>query len=65
LTVKKLAEYELHAAECREMAARTSIPSHRQQLVTMAQTWEQLADIRRRKLLRLGKIEDDGADLTC
>ena len=63
--MKKLAEYELHAAECREMAARTSTPSHRQQLINMAETWDQLAETRRRKLLRLGKAEDDGIDLTC
>jgi hypothetical protein len=47
--VKKVEEYLQHAAECRDMA-RTASPSHRQQLQQMAETWEQLADARRRQL---------------
>ena len=59
--MKKLHEYLEHAAECREMA-RTAPPSHREQLTNMAETWEQLADSRKRKLEREGKSEDDGQD---
>jgi hypothetical protein len=47
--VKKVEEYLQHAAECRDMA-RTASPSHRQQLQQTAETWEQLADARRRQL---------------
>jgi hypothetical protein len=62
--VKMLEDYERHAAECRSMAKR-AVGLPREQLLNMAATWEQLADTRRRKLLRLGKTEDDGSDLNC
>jgi hypothetical protein len=52
--MKKLEDYEWHAAECRAMATR-AVGVRREQLLNMAATWEQLADTRRRKLLRLGK----------
>jgi len=55
--VKKLEEYLQHAAECREMA-RTARPTHRQQLEQMADTWEQLADARKRTLSRRIEAED-------
>jgi hypothetical protein len=51
IKMRKLEEYFQHAAECREMA-RTASPAHRQQLEQMAETWEQLAEARRRKLER-------------
>ena len=60
--LKKLEEYLMHAAECREMA-RTASPTHKAQLENMAETWEQLADARRRKLTARGLSADD--DLTC
>jgi len=44
--VKKIEQYLLHAAECREMA-RTAPSAHRQQLEQMAQTWDWLAETRR------------------
>ena len=47
--LKKLEEYVLHAAECREMA-RTASPAQRVQLENMASTWEQLAEARKKKL---------------
>jgi hypothetical protein len=57
--LKKLHEYLQHAAECRDMA-RTASPAHRQHLEQMAETWEQLADARKRKLEKHGKgLEDD------
>ena len=57
--LKKLHEYLQHAAEYRDMA-RTASPSHRQHLEQMAETWEQLADARKRKLEKHGKsLEDD------
>jgi hypothetical protein len=56
--VKKMQEYLQHAAECRDMA-RTAPPAHRQQLEQMAETWEQLADARKRQLEKQGKSDDD------
>jgi hypothetical protein len=58
--LKKLHEYLQHAAECRDMA-RTALPTHRQQLEQMAETWEQLANARKRQLDRQGRSEDDDA----
>lgn len=39
--------------------ARTASASHRDQLVQMAETWEQLAAARKRKMERDGKAEDE------
>ena len=55
--LKKVEEYLSHAAECRDMA-RTASPNHRQQLQQMAETWEQLADARRRQLHKRAAAED-------
>ena len=60
--MKKLHEYREHAARCREMA-RVASPSHRQQLEQMAQTWEQLAEARKRQLEKAGKSDDDEKSL--
>jgi len=57
--LNKLEDYRKHAAECREMA-RTALPSHRQQLVQMAETWEQLAIARKRQLERQGQTVRTG-----
>ena len=43
--VKKVEEYLEHASECRTLA-RAAPQAHRQQLEDMAQTWEQLAEVR-------------------
>ncbi|MGB6351082.1 MAG: hypothetical protein WBG10_13745 [Pseudolabrys sp.] len=56
--MRKLYEYREHANECRKMA-RTAIPSHRQQLEQMAETWEQLAEARLRQLRKEGKTAED------
>jgi hypothetical protein len=47
--VKKIDEYLQHAAECRQMA-QSAPPQHREQLLEMAKTWEQLAAARRRQM---------------
>jgi DNA-binding transcriptional MerR regulator len=47
--VKKVEEYLEHASECRTLA-RAAPHAHRQQLEDMAQTWEQLAEARKREL---------------
>jgi len=43
--LKKLEDYLKHAAECRTMA-RTAASTHQQQLIHMAETWEQLVEAR-------------------
>jgi hypothetical protein len=62
--LKKIREYQEHAAECREMA-RTAQSSHRQQLLAMADAWDGLAEARQRQLTKAGLTEaqDDGQDL--
>ena len=47
--MKKVEEYLGHASECRTLA-RAAPQAHRQQLEDMAQTWEQLAEARKREL---------------
>jgi hypothetical protein len=56
--MKKVREYLKHAEECREMA-RAAEPSHRQQLLSMADTWDQLAEVRRKQLVKDGKTDDE------
>jgi hypothetical protein len=41
--MKKAAEYRQHAEECRLLARRANGNSERKQLLTMADTWENLA----------------------
>ena len=47
----KVQEYLRHAEECRELAL-TAPPNQRRQLENMAITWEQLAEMRKRQLLK-------------
>ena len=49
--MKKIEEYMHHAHECREMM-KTAQPQHMAQLRQMAETWEELADTRRRQIER-------------
>ena len=55
--MRKLKEYLEHERACREMA-RNAQPAHRNQLIQMAETWEQLAEARKRQLAKEGKTED-------
>lgn len=50
--MRKISEYEQHAAECRQMAAKTSNPIHKKQLEEMADAWGMLARERKRQLLK-------------
>jgi hypothetical protein len=61
--LKKLHEYLQHAAECRDMA-RTASPAHRQHLEQMAETWEQLAEARKRKLEKHEQSPEDDYPIT-
>jgi hypothetical protein len=58
MPLKKINEYEQHAAECRRMA-RTAPPAHRVLLEQMAETWDQFAEARRRQLAKEDKAADD------
>ena len=48
--MRKVSEYERHAAECRVMASRTRNPFYKKQLEEMAEAWAMLARERRKQL---------------
>ena len=50
--MKKASEYRQHAAECRTLAARMDVGEHRDQLLKMAATWDQLAAERAQRAKR-------------
>jgi hypothetical protein len=41
--MRKVDEYNQHAAECRRLAKRMLLHDQRDQLLAMAETWERLA----------------------
>jgi hypothetical protein len=41
--MKKASEYRLHAAECRQLAAKMESGEQREQLLGMARHWDELA----------------------
>lgn len=57
--VKKAAEYRMHAAECRRLASGTSA-NQLEQLLEMAVTWEQLAEVRSNLIQRHPELALDG-----
>jgi hypothetical protein len=59
-SMKKVSEYRLHAEECRLRAQRADSPEHGGMLLTMAATWDALADGRKRNLAKLGKQRNEG-----
>lgn len=50
--MRKVAEYEQHAEECRRMATGMKDPKQRQQLQEMAAAWEMLAVERKKQLAK-------------
>ena len=44
--MKKAAEYQRHAQECRTLARKAMTEDERSQLLTMSETWLQLAEQR-------------------
>jgi hypothetical protein len=50
--MKQAAEYRMHAAECRKLALGSKGEEERQQLLQMAETWEQMAENRERFVAR-------------
>jgi hypothetical protein len=49
--VKKIAQYERQAAECRQLAAEMKKPQQRKQLEDMAEVWDRLARERRQGIV--------------
>jgi hypothetical protein len=54
-----LAEYLQRAAECRDLARTTASPNHRAKLEHMAVTWESLAELRKKRLVRKAGFDAD------
>jgi hypothetical protein len=50
--MRKVSEYEQHAAECRQLAAQMKNPQHKMQLEQMAAAWDMMAQSRRKQLAR-------------
>jgi hypothetical protein len=48
----KVSEYDQHAADCRQMAARSTNPTHKKQLEEMAEAWVMLAREREKQVLK-------------
>jgi hypothetical protein len=51
--MRKVAEYEIRAEECRRLAAHMKDPEQKKQLEDMAQAWELLARARLKHLLMI------------
>jgi len=60
--MKKASEYRQHARECRELAAQMESGEHREQLLAMADHWEQLAADRAELVARHPDLEGSDAD---
>lgn len=50
--MRKVSEYQQHAAECRQLAAKMKDPTHKKQLEEMAEAWSMLAAERARQIAR-------------
>jgi hypothetical protein len=48
--MRKISEYQEHADQCRLLAKMMGAPEHKAMLENMAQTWESLAEERRKRL---------------
>ena len=48
--MRKVLEFEKHAEECRQLAAKTSNQAQKQKLVGMADVWDRFAEDRREQL---------------
>jgi hypothetical protein len=49
--MRKISEYEQHAAECRKMAAEMTNPQQKKRLEGMADVWDRLARERRQGIV--------------
>ena len=57
--MKKVSDYRRHVEECKMLARQSGSEQHRQMLLSMAETWEQLAQAREQKLLKDRSAEGD------
>jgi hypothetical protein len=48
VSLRTVAEYRVHADKCRELANLVTTPTEKRILEEMAQSWEKLADLRKR-----------------
>ena len=60
--MRKVSEYEEHAKQCRLMATDMRDAQHKQQLQAMADTWEMLAEERRKQLAKQTAAQSHGYD---
>jgi hypothetical protein len=58
--MRKAVEFEMHAANCCQLAAKTSNQVQKHKLLDMADTWTRLAEDRREQLTK-----QPGNDITC
>jgi hypothetical protein len=50
VVMRKVADYRNHAEKCRELASSMTRPVDRDTMEQIAQSWEMLADLRKRDL---------------
>ena len=50
--MRKVSEYEAHAAECRKLATQMKNPQQKVQLEEMANAWDMMATVRKQQLAR-------------
>jgi hypothetical protein len=62
--MRKVAEYQQHAAECRQMASRMSDPVQKKQYLDMAEAWAMLARERAKQLAKTSGDQEPPAKTT-
>jgi hypothetical protein len=55
--MRKIEDYLNHAEECRGMARRAQSPEHREMLLNMARTWDDLSAHRTEQIARQKRID--------
>jgi hypothetical protein len=60
--MKKAEEYRQHAKECRDLAKGLDASEQRDQLLTLAETWERLAEERSHLVRDQGHARSPDAD---
>jgi hypothetical protein len=55
--MQKVRAYRKHAEECRTLMGGTKTPEHREMLHKMAETWEALAESRKKQIERRAQRE--------
>jgi hypothetical protein len=56
--MRKASEYKQHADECRMLARSAKAQEHREMLLTMAETWDKLAEERHKTAARQQRIAE-------